>query len=380
MNTGRSLKVLLTSASFDRAYGGIAICVARLATELASTGVKIGLWAPDGSATRSDVLDHSDARIARLEGSLEAAMSAFGPVDVMHDNGIWLSHNHSIAKLCAKQSIPRIVSVHGMLEPWAIQHRRLKKKLAWHLYQKKDLQDALLLHSTAPTETVSLAHAGLTNEIVTIPNGTDIPDDLDLQDKPTRSGEKRKALFLSRIHPKKGLPMLLEAWAALQPKNWVLEIAGPDEGGHKAEVAALIETLGLSDDVSFLGALNKTETSNAYRAADMFVLPTHSENFGMVVTEALAHGLPVLTTKGAPWSELESERCGWWVPPTVEGIHMGLQQAFNASAQEHLEMGLRGRELVLRAYAWAPVAQQFLEAYNRVISTPLAGRSKGDVI
>ena len=217
-----------------------------LATELATMGVKICLWAPDGSATRSDVLDHSDDRIARLDGSLEAALSAFGPVNVVHDNGIWLSHNHSIAKLCAKQSIPRIVSVHGMLEPWAIQHRRLKKKLAWHLYQKKDLQDALLLHSTAPTETVSLAQAGLTNEIVTIPNGTDIPDDSDLQDKPTRSGEKRKVLFLSRIHPKKGLPMLLEAWAALQPENWVLEIAGPDEGGHKAEVAALIETLGLA--------------------------------------------------------------------------------------------------------------------------------------
>jgi glycosyltransferase involved in cell wall biosynthesis len=342
-------------------------------------GINVGLWAPDGSATSSDVVDQSDDRIACLDGSLEAALSAFGPIDVMHDNGIWLSHNHGIAKLCAKRSIPRIVSVHGMLEPWAIQHRRFKKKLAWHLYQKKDLREALLLHSTAPSETVSLTQAGLTNEIVTIPNGTDIPADLELKDKHTRSGEKRKALFLSRIHPKKGLPMLLEAWAALRPQEWALEIAGPDEGGHKAEVVALIEALGLTDQVSFLGALNEAETSNAYRAADLFVLPTHSENFGMVVTEALAHGLPVLTTKGAPWSELESERCGWWVPPTVEGIHMGLQQAFNATDQERLDMGLRGRELVLRAYAWAPVAQQFLEAYIRVASTPPSGRAKGDV-
>lgn len=378
MNAGGPLKVLLTSASFDRAYGGIAICVARLATELASMDVKVGLWAPDGSATRSDVIDHSDDRIARLDGSLEAALSVFGRVDLIHDNGIWLSHNHSIAKLCAKRSIPRIVSVHGMLEPWAIQHRRLKKKLAWHLYQKKDLRDAPLLHSTAPTETVSLSQAGLTNEIVTIPNGTDIPAEIDLQAKRTRSSKKRKALFLSRIHPKKGLPMLLEAWAALRPADWALEIAGPDEGGHKAEVAALIETLDLTDDVSFLGALNEAETSDAYRAADLFVLPTHSENFGMVVTEALAHGLPVLTTKGAPWSELESERCGWWVPPTVEGIHMGLQQAFNATDDERLDMGLRGRDLVLRSYAWAPVAQQFLEAYDRVISTLAASQAKGD--
>ena len=118
--------------------------------------------------------------------------------------------------------------------------------------------------------------------------------------------------------------MLIEAWVRLRPEGWRLRIAGPDEAGHRAEIEALVIRHRLAGVVSFLGPVEGKAKTDAYRTADLFILPTHSENFGMVVAEALSYGVPVLTTHGAPWSELETERCGWWVEPTVDGILSGL--------------------------------------------------------
>lgn len=361
----RAKRVLLTSASFDRAYGGIAICVARLAKELSDKGIEIGLWAPDGSAKSSDVIAKELPDSVRLAGSLDEALRTFPNPDIIHDNGIWLPHNHALSEAATQNDIPRVVSVHGMLEPWALQHRRLKKWAAWRLYQKRDLNSAQLLHATANTELNSIEQMKVSNEIVVIPNGTDVPD---LSPKKQETDKKRVMLFLSRIHPKKGLPMLLNAWAKLKPSDWELRIAGPDENGHRNDIEALTSKLELDAVVSFLGPLNGAQVSDAYMAADAFVLPTHSENFGLVVTEALAHSIPVLTTTATPWDELESKECGWFVPPTELGIETGLSRVFGSSISELHDMGQRGRTLVANKYAWAPVADRFVDSYERVLS------------
>lgn len=360
----RTPRVLLTSASFERAYGGIAICVARLAKELASKELKIGLWAPDGSAMDSDVIEDTSTNLVRLSGPLEAAVNRFSRPDIIHDNGIWLPHNHKLASYAGAVRIPRIVSVHGMLEPWALQHKRIKKTLAWRFYQKRDLDSAHLIHATADTEVQSFSRMSLSKNIVVIPNGTDLPEKAPMRSLRT---EPRVMLFLSRIHPKKGLPMFLKAWAKVRPKEWQLKIAGPDEGGHQAEVEDLSKKLGLDTMVSFLGPLDGEQVSAAYGAADAFVLPTHSENFGMVVSEALGHALPVLTTTAAPWHELETEKCGWSVPPSEEGLELGLRRVLSTPTDELLDMGYRGRALVAKNYAWEPVADKFISEYNRIL-------------
>jgi glycosyltransferase involved in cell wall biosynthesis len=308
--------------------------------------------------------------VQRLTGSVSEALDSFGSVDVVHDNGIWLLHNHRLAAAAADRGIPRVVSTRGMLEPWAMNHKRLKKRLAWSLYQRRDLTRARCHHATAETEASNVRGLGLSVPVHVIPNGVDLPE----VDQKTESlsgrtvkGKKKTALFLARIHPKKGLPMLVEAWARVRPNGWNLQIAGPDESGHQAQVQRVVCAAGLDDVISFLGPLDEEAKRSAFLEANLFVLPTHSESFGMVIAEALAHGLPVLTTTGAPWPMLPERDCGWWVDPTVAGIAAGLHQATSVDPQALHVMGIKGREFVASEFGWLHIANQFVSIYEGLI-------------
>ena len=179
--------------------------------------------------------------------------------------------------------------------------------------------------------------------------------------------EKKTALFLGRIYPVKGLPMLIEAWAHVRPHGWRLQIVGPDEAGHRAEVETAVFAAGLDEVVSFADPLEGSAKQEVFFDADLFVLPTQSENFGMAIGEALAHGLPVLTTTGAPWPMLPQRGCGWWVEPTVEGLAAGLRQATALDAATLQAMGAKGREFVSAAFGWERVAGQFVSMYEDVM-------------
>src|SRR5262249_47631347 len=161
--------------------------------------------------------------------------------------------------------------------------------------------------------------------------GVDVPEGLarvpDSRDNDIEGRQQRTALFLGRIYPVKGLPMLIDAWARVRPDGWVLKIAGPDEAGHRAQVENLIFAAGLGDKISFLGSVSHESKRSIFLEADLFVLPSHSESFGMALAEALAHGVPVLTTKAAPWEMLPKRDCGWWVDATIDGLTEGLRQA-----------------------------------------------------
>jgi glycosyltransferase involved in cell wall biosynthesis len=175
-------------------------------------------------------------------------------------------------------------------------------------------------------------------------------------------------LFLSRIHPVKGLPMLIDAWSQVDPDGWRLVIAGPDEEGHRAEVESKVRERALADVVDFVGPVSNDEKWTLYRNSDLFVLPTYSENFGIVVAEALASGCPVLTTTGAPWQMLEEHGCGWWVEPTAEQVASALREAVERSNHDRSAMGKRGRELVKRRFSWSSIAERLVQTYRWVTS------------
>lgn len=158
--------------------------------------------------------------------------------------------------------------------------------------------------------------------------------------------------------------MLLNAWKKLSPEGWRLVIAGNDDGGHVQGLLKQIQKLGLSNQVEFVGSLFGEAKERAYCEADLFVLPSYSENFGIVVTEALGYGVPVLTTTGCPWKELETYRCGWWVESTPAGIEQGLRVALATSDLELIEMGARGRALVEEKYQWPGIAERMIEFYD----------------
>lgn len=365
------MKVFLAVTSFRDTYGGPAVSVSNLATALADAGVEVGLWAPDGSALARAGTVLSSA-VQRLDGAAGRALETFGRPDILHDNGIWMRHNHQLSVFANRWRIRRIVTVHGMLEPWAINNKKWKKTFAWQVYQRRDLASATRHHATADAEANTLRRYDLGVPICVVPNGIEIPDSdpgrefFDASVQATTS--QRTALFLGRIHPVKGLPMLIEAWARVRPNGWVLQIAGPDDSGHQRQINNQVRAAGLGEIVSFIGPVSAEQKKCIFHNAELLVLPSHTENFGMVVGEALAHGLPVLTTKGTPWALLRDNRCGWWVDATVNDIAEGLDLATRCDAGTLRQMGKRGRILVQERFAWESVARRFISVYEEMLS------------
>jgi glycosyltransferase involved in cell wall biosynthesis len=363
------VRVFLAATSVRSAYGGPAFSVTRLAGALAAAGIDVGLWSPDKAASASSTVP-VDSRVERLDGTESEALDRFGTPDVIHDNGMWLPHNHRLADLAGRRGIPRMVSTRGMLEPWARNHKRWKKDIAWLLYQRKDLQRASRHHATSEAEATNLRRFDLDVPITVIPNGIDTPvaavPGVGRKDMVDPGGVKT-ALFVGRIYPIKGLPMLIEAWARVRPVGWRLRIAGPDEAGHLAVVERAVSDAGLSTVISFPGPIEGDAKEREFRDADLFVLPTYSESFGMAVAEALVHGLPVLTTTGAPWPELASRGCGWRVDTTVDGIARGLSEATALDAATLNRMGALGHAWMAADFSWNVVAQRFTACYGELV-------------
>lgn len=362
------LRIFIAGTSFDPAYGGPAYSVARMAMALADAGIDVGLWAPDQSASSSQLLAPASP-VRRLTGAASEALREFGKADIIHDNGIWLRHNHRLARHALATRVPRVVSTRGMLEPWAMSHKRMKKRVAWAWYQRRDLASARLHHATSDVEAKHLHELALGVPVHVISNGVDIPpmgDKAETRPVRDRAHGKRIALFLGRLYPVKGLPMLVEAWARVRPEGWCLQIAGPDEAGHRSVVERTIAVAGLGEVISFAGPLAGEAKRGAFLNADLFVLPTHSESFGMSVAEALAHALPVLTTTAAPWRALAEHGCGWWVEPSVEGLAEGLCKATAEESETLRSMGARGRHMVSLSYGWDCVTRQLITMYEEM--------------
>jgi glycosyltransferase involved in cell wall biosynthesis len=362
-----TLKVFIAATSLHATYGGPAISVLRLAEAVAATGLEIGLWTADGPITESKRRSHSPA-IRILSGDLTQAFRSFGKPDVVHDNGIWRFHNHQLAKVSKTFGIPRVVSTRGMLEPWALAHKRSKKRLAWWLYQRSDLQRAQCHHVSSEPEQRNVKRLELGVPVRMISNGIDVPETVPARPKrgcgTSFESNKKTALFLGRIHPVKGLRILIEAWARVRPSGWQLQIAGPDEAGHQAELEQTVSARSLSDVVTFVGPLVGEAKSEKLFDADLFVLPTYSESFGMAIGESLAHGLPVLTTTGAPWPTLAERGYGWQVDTTVEALVEGLRRSTALDRETLRRMGSRGRDFIAQEFGWDRIASEFARLYK----------------
>ncbi len=367
------MRVLHTVPSIAAEKGGPSRIVPRLCLELVRRGVDVRLLT---SGVREGLTDEGlalDGRATLVPGdggnrgsgiyrATCAVLLAKRPrPDLVHDHSLWGMLNHGTATEARRAGIPLVVSPHGTLAPWALRYRRIRKRVAWALYQRRDLAGAALLHATSEQEAADFRRAGLRRPIAVVPNAVDVPP---LPERrPPREGPRR-VLFLGRLHPVKGLPDLVRAWARLRPAGWEVVLAGESVGGHHAVLEAAIAAVGLSGVFRFVGAVEGEAKAALFASADLLVLPSHTENFGVVVAEALAHGLPVVTTRGTPWRELVEAQAGWWVAPGPAALAEALAEALALPDAEREAMGRRGRALVEARYTWPAQAAAMEAAYT----------------
>ena len=318
--------------------------------------------------------------------------------DIVHLHSLWSPYVHKMAVWCRKRGIPYVISPHGTLTRWALRYKWWKKVPALILYQYQDLRKASAFHVTVPAEVVDVRRLGLRQSVTVAPLG--------VKRHPAEEmyATHNDILFLGRIHPVKNLDSLLKAWAEIAAdarKNWRVIVAGPDDIGHQEELKKLANELGLrvrdfsselefgkkqilggnevplgvyqeklaasEADIVFTGPVYSETKDWLYRQSRYFVLPSHSENFGGVVLEALAAGTPCIASKGTPWRELEEHNCGWWVEDSVDALRNALMEAIEVQGERFSDMSTKARLFVRENYSWENTAKMLLGAYGEVI-------------
>ena len=363
-------------------YGGPARSVPNLCLELANLGTRVTLLYADlGEKFHSPSLPvHPNLKYVSLRtkivqgvkpvwipGFKSTLLNLCDGNDkvIIHDHGIWLPHNGHVAAISDRLGIPLIVSPRGMLQPWALRYRRWRKMAVWHLWQKSRLQKASYINAASRSEAEGISKLGLNKPVVIIPNGTVIPE---LKDRIVLPGDRKcSMLFMSRIHPSKGLLNLIEVLGSIDSRNWSLKIAGYDENNHQQEVERAVVKAGLTNDIQFIGPIDNDRKWEVYSKSDLFVHPSYSENFGIVIAEALASGLPVITTTGTPWTDLVEFDCGWWVDPSVPDLSAAIREALSLSDNQRQKMGARGKKLIEKKYSWKPIAVEMQKLYNHIL-------------
>ena len=418
--------------------------------------------------------------------------------DVVHNHGLWMWPNAYAREAAVAAGKPLIISPRGMLEAWSLGRSKLRKAVAWQLFERKNLQGAAMFHATADAEKHSIERVighGLTRikgrispggcadrtggecsspgialgpsavpgsrnassnednlrlktpsgvQVVVAPNGVDLPY---LARRPVREvletrfpklKNRRWIVFMSRLHPKKGIDVLLRAWrkqqnveqgaggreqgaggkgkhaadglrhtegggergvsvgqcfggtvegggqrergeqktetppcrnTAAPHRGAVLVLAGSDLIGYRKDIERMIKELGLEDSVVITGEVAGEEKDCLVANADVFVLPSYSENFGIVVAEAMAWGRPVIASTGTPWQEVPDVGAGWWVKPEEDALAQALYEALGKRRKELDAMGGKGRALVERSYTWSAPAERLTKAYEEALAS-----------
>lgn len=376
-----ALAVVHVIAGVKAAHGGPSYSVPQLCRSLAQAGAKVHLLSvkyEDGAVAnqseaeagffdrrfRWDYATVPLLRELRCSAELADALRNAAPfVDLIHDHGIWLMPNIMAGSAARRSGKPFIVSPRGMLAPAALEFSRLKKRAFWTLLQGSTMRYAACVHATSEQEYQEIRNFGLRNPVAIIANGIEISERIPKGTKALESD--RVVLSLGRLHPKKGLDTLLYAWSKVEVTNpgWRLRIVGPSEKGYNREVLALIARLGLSR-VSVEGPLYGDAKAEAYGFADVFVLSSLNENFGQTVAEALAAKVPVICSKGAPWSGLEAYGCGWWIDHGVEPLTRALEVAMALPGEKLAAMGAKGSAWMARDFSWQRVSAEMVAVYN----------------
>ena len=323
---------------------------------------------------------------ARLGASVELKqlLAADPTPDIYHLHGVWLRAMHYGAVEARRRRRPYVVELMGAYEKHPLRQKWLVKWISRHWFQDALLRRAGCLHVNSPHEASALRELGFRVPIAVIPVGVDTsaidarPGEANAAQSFPELGGQPYVLYLARIHPKKGPELLLRAWAELKRRFPAhrLVIVGSGDGEYVEACRRLGEDLRLEESCRWIGQVSEAEKSWLYRQAQVYVLPSYSENFGNTVAEALAHGTPVVTTVHTPWTDLPAQGCGWIAEATVDSLCNTLTTALETAPSERQRMGEAGRQLVARQYSMASVITQI----DRVYAWLLGGTRPDDIL
>jgi glycosyltransferase involved in cell wall biosynthesis len=364
--TGSIMKVHYVVPSLTE-IGGPAYTIPVLARGLTRAGVDLTVHTHSApfEASGPPVRVHRESGLLRFLGSSVGLHRALHDVAadgeaIIHSHGMWRLHSLYAGEAVRGTRSRHVVTPDGTLYPSALRHRKWRKSLFWRLGQARVLEEAACIHVVTEQERQHVRALGLLVPIAIVPWG--------VTPRPARRTPAdfapRKVLCIARMHPLKGLDVLLRAWHRLGASTggWQLQLVGPDSSGFESRLRELAGSLQVQN-VAFVGYVSAEQREELYRRASLFVLPSHGESWSVAITDAFAHGLPAIVTPQTPWRRVQARGCGWCVEPKVGALAEALDDALGLSDAERAEMGDRARRW-MREFEWPRITEMMADTYR----------------
>lgn len=364
------MKILQILPGFT--VGGPSISTTSLAKELMKLGHEVQFHTAQGDYSAYPELDYHPYHIPKIPYNGQFAFSSelyrnlkreCKDAEIIQTNSLWQfsCFAHEFARRGTKAK--SVIVPRGTLSEYALSLSSFKKKIVLALGQRRALKKADMFIATCDEEYQDIRRLGLSQPVAIIPNGIEVP----IFD--AKINKRKTLVFLSRIHAKKGVDILLKSWIKIQDNypDWDLQIAGPLNSDYAKNLVQYCDSQ-ICKRVCFTGEIKGQQKYEFLANASLYVLPTHSENFGIAVGEALACGTPVITTKGAPWSGLIDNNCGLWIDLSEENLTNALENMMSRSNEELEEMGRNGREWIKKDFSWSKIADMTIKSYEWLLN------------
>ena len=368
---GREVNVIHIIPDGDVSVGGAAIASVRLAHEQARLGAKVYIIELNSYFDKSKPWSNQDTIYINncLKSSIWVAFVKVLKLCltsdcVFHFHGIWFPKFILFYLAARISNSDYIISPHGSLEVGALKQKYWKKYFARRLFFNLFCRGAAAMMACSEKEKNSIKMLFPNTTIHVVPIGVDIPfykSRILIKD---RCSDHKNILVISRITPGKGILNLIHAWDNIRNDEWRIIIAGPDEHGYQSELENDIKLLNLDSYFTFLGYVDEHERDELYRRADLFVLPSLSENFGIVVAEAMSYGVPVLTTNETPWGQIGLRRGCLCVGASPKELTEGLHRMMKLDETEHAKIATEARSFIKNNFVWDVAAKASMKAYE----------------
>lgn len=382
------MKVLHITPAFApaHAYGGAVAAIHDLCVGLEQAGCSIKVLTTNGNGDKQVIDVETDHEVEaashlRVRYCRRIRRQAVSPslltqlpdyvrwADVVHLHGVYSFPTIPTLAACRIFGKPLVWTPHGVLQRWE-GSTRTTLKAGWEWICRTSAPRTMALHATSEQEAQASQERFPGVEVVVIPFGHHVSEQISHEEET----QTLRLLFLGRLHPKKGIENLLDACASLKPqldRPWSLTIAGGGDSRYVNSLQARIGSLGLGPQVAMVGEAIGEAKDALFSHADVVVVPSYTENFSVVMAEALAHAIPVIASTGTPWQRVEAVGCGLWVNNTPESLSSAIQKMSTSPLHE---MGQRGREWLKQEFRWDVAADSIVKCYERVIASGVENR------